>query len=193
MLRMLLVVWSVFFMLTRVHMLHSAISRLSTERNNERWLLHQCQHDEFYHNMKHHSALCDEVSTKADDVLLLHAIREVVENSYVCGFYSCVDIVDVAIASTAKQSMYVLTSAVCVLILAPSLLFPLWRRSLGGVMSTIAERRISQQRPALRYHACDGYHNDTGVTVLGNTQLDEATSRRHRTSHDSWRHEAYEA
>lgn len=146
-LRLMLSVWLIFFVLTRIHMLHSAISRLSKERHNEHWLLEQCQQDEFYHNMKHHSTLCDEVSTNADDVLLLHAIREVVENSYVCGFQSCAEIVDVALASTAKQSMYVLVSGVCLLILAPSILFPLWRRSLHRVVSGTAHRR------ALREHS----------------------------------------
>ena len=141
---LLLVVGFGMFAITRLHMLHTSISRLKSERINEQWLLHQCQHDEFYHNMKHHSKLCDEISTKADDAVILHAFREVIEQTHLCGQHSCWYVFELVLEFGARQSYYMLVFAVCLVILTPTLFLPLWRRTVTPMIDSYAEQRMQQ-------------------------------------------------
>ncbi len=53
--------WVVTFVVTRVYALHEAYVFEVGKRNDERWLLRQCQDAEFYSNLKQHSDLCTEV------------------------------------------------------------------------------------------------------------------------------------
>lgn len=126
-------IWVLFFAITRVHMLQATVARMSVEVKNEEWLLEQCQLHEFYHNMKHHSSLCDEVSAKARDALWLHATREVIENSYLCGFESCAVLVENATLFIARQSFYALSCAALFVIFTPTLLLPVWRRCVNSM------------------------------------------------------------
>ena len=84
-----LLMWVCMFLLSRVHKLHEAYGMLEAERNNDEWLVEQCRKDDFYHNMKHHSSLCDSVQRKQYDILLLRAVERVIEETYLCGYDSC--------------------------------------------------------------------------------------------------------
>ena len=53
--------WGVAFITTRVYSLHEAYIEELGRRNDEKWLLAQCQYPEFYSNLRQHSDLCTEV------------------------------------------------------------------------------------------------------------------------------------
>ena len=120
-----------FFSVTRLHMLHSTITRLRAERKNEAWLLEQCKEDAFYHNLKQHSTLCDDVNARAEDALLLHAVREVIENTYICNFDTCVVMLDALADFCARYLFYLCVTTVLLLVLAPTIFLPFWRRIMN--------------------------------------------------------------
>ena len=81
--------WIGMFLVSRLHMLHASYSVLENERENDIWLVEQCKLHEFYHNMKHHSSLCDSVQKKQGEILLLLAMQRVIDETYLCGYESC--------------------------------------------------------------------------------------------------------
>jgi len=94
----LLGLWLLFFVLSHGHMLHISHSALSQQRDDERWLLQQCVTDEFYHNMKQHSSLCDDLSTLSRSSVLLAAVQHVVNHTYLCGYTPCHELLDATVA-----------------------------------------------------------------------------------------------
>ena len=136
--------WLFFFVVTRTHMFVQAHQELHTQREEETWLLEQCKSDEFYHNMKKHSALCDSVEKNRRDVLLLNAMRQVIENSYLCGYESCTDIMARFVAKLMQQGIVTLCLALGALVLTPMLILPLWRRQMN---------RLADQHHRTLYHA----------------------------------------
>ena len=74
--------WLLMFVLSRVHMLHLSFTALKQQREDESWLLGQCTTDEFYHNMKQHLSLCDDLAVTSRSSLLLNAVQHLVDNSY---------------------------------------------------------------------------------------------------------------
>lgn len=79
------------FLTTRSHMFHVAYSKRKQHVHNSEWLLQQCQTADFYSNMKHHSTLCDDIALAQADALWLHALRDVIDQTHVCGQLSCVE------------------------------------------------------------------------------------------------------
>lgn len=77
------------FMTTRSHMFHVAYSKRKQDVQNSEWLLEQCQTAEFYSNMKHHSTLCDDIALAQTDAIWLHALRDVIDQTHLCGELSC--------------------------------------------------------------------------------------------------------
>ena len=69
----------VLVFITHLHALQVEYSSIMRTRENEEWLMIQCQSDEFYHNMKHHSALCDQIAQTQHEFVLLHALRNVIQ------------------------------------------------------------------------------------------------------------------
>lgn len=78
------------FVATRTHMFHGALMRRQQNAENNVWLLQQCKSADFYSNMKQHSTLCDDVVLEQTDTLWLHALRDVIDNTYVCGELPCI-------------------------------------------------------------------------------------------------------
>ena len=73
------------FAATRSHAFHVALSRRRQEQANNGWLLEQCQSPQFYSSLRHHSTLCDDVALAQADALWLHALRDVIDETRVCG------------------------------------------------------------------------------------------------------------
>lgn len=78
------------FVATRTHMFHGALMLRQQQAQNNVWLLQQCQSAEFYSNMKQHSTLCDDVVLAQADALWLHALRDVIDQTYLCGEEACI-------------------------------------------------------------------------------------------------------
>ena len=78
------------FLATRTHMFHGALMRRQQNVLNNMWLLQQCKSPDFYSNMKQHSTLCDDVVLQQTDALWLHALRDVIDETYFCGDKPCI-------------------------------------------------------------------------------------------------------
>jgi hypothetical protein len=135
-----LLMWVGMFLLSRVHKLHDAYGMLELERSNDEWLVAQCKKDDFYHNMKHHSSLCDSVQRKQHDILLLRALERVIEETYLCGYDSCGKLL-VAVGDYMLGRGIVLTACLALAaLLLPTLLLPIFRRKLNGM----ADQRMQE-------------------------------------------------
>ena len=80
-------------------------------------------------------------------VALLHAMRRVIEQSYLCGYEPCLTLLEGAVRAVLRQGAPALAVGALVLLLLPTVCFPLWRRQ----MNVLADRR---------YHAL--YHQPYG-------------------------------
>ena len=116
------------FILSRMHMMHRVYNDMSAEREDSAWLSEQCKFDEFYHNMKQHSTLCDDLSARRRDSIFLNAAEHVIENSYLCGFTSCSQTLE-DIALWAMGRGVVATGLFLLMCMSlPSILLPCFRR-----------------------------------------------------------------
>ena len=129
------------FSLTRLHMLHTTVVRLQSERENEAWLFEQCKRDDFYHNLRQHSNLCDDVNARAQDAVILHAMREVIENTYICQFEFCMRTLHAVANFCTQHFFYVSIISTIIFLLAPSLFLPHWRRCMN-VMTDNKTRQL---------------------------------------------------
>jgi len=126
------VLWAAAFVLSRIHMMYQAYTDLSEVRDDESWLLGQCATHEFYSRMKQHSSLCDEVKHKAKDVIMLRAIRHVIDNSYLCGYEPCSAIVDSFIVWALGRGLVLTIAVVLLLVFGPACLMPVYRRQMNA-------------------------------------------------------------
>jgi len=129
--------WTLMFVVTRTHMLQLEHGRLLKQRRDEQWLLARCQDDEFYHNMRQHSKLCDTVTDNQHDSVFLHALRRVIEQSYLCGYEPCLSLLEGAVRAVLRQGAPALAVGAVVLLLLPTVCLPLWRRQ----MNVLADKR----------------------------------------------------
>ena len=137
---LMLGLYVVLFVVSRVHILHEAYAAGVQSRDDESWLLQQCEKHEFYHNMKQHSGLCDEVKSKHNSILFLDALQHVVNNTYMCGYEPCsVFVTSVIDWALGRGAMITLWAAGIMLVL-PTLFVPVWRRFLN----TQADYRMHQ-------------------------------------------------
>lgn len=138
------------FAFTRLYMLHHTYNALISERDNDSWLLQQCQHHEFYHNMKHHSSLCDDLSTRRRDSILMTSIQRVIEDSYMCGFEPCTASLDALAQWMMGRGFVVMVGGTIAMLTIPSAVLPCLRRR----MNVIADNRLRQL-----HHAPYGHNN----------------------------------
>jgi len=87
--------WMCGFLVSRAHILHIQYHVITMQYENEAWLLEKCTQVEFYYNMKHHSSVCDNVSINTRKIPILAALEHMVENTYMCRYSLCFDIIDV--------------------------------------------------------------------------------------------------
>ena len=115
------------FVLSRVHLFQHEYNRITVQRENDAWLLARCEEDDFYHNMKHHSALCDEMTVARRESIILLSLQAVVKNTYVCGYQPCLEIVDSLVAWVLGRG-FAVTMALCFCVLMlPSIFLPMLR------------------------------------------------------------------
>lgn len=79
------------FVATRTHMFHRALMLRQQNILNNQWLVQQCKTPDFYSNMKQHSTLCDDVVLEQTDAVWLHALRDVIDQTYLCGDMPCIN------------------------------------------------------------------------------------------------------
>jgi len=136
----LLSVWLLMFVVSRVHMLHLSHSALTQQREDEHWLLRQCASDEFYHNMKQHSSLCDDLSALSRSSVLLSAVQHVIDHTYLCGYTPCHELLDATVAWLLGKGLAVTGVAALAVLLFPTLFVPILRSNVNS----FADRRMRQ-------------------------------------------------
>jgi len=134
------IMWAFTFVASRVHMMYQSYTDMHEVREDESWLLGQCARHEFYSRMKQHSSLCDEVTHKAKDIIILQAIRHVMDNSYLCGYEPCSTIVDNLMVWALGRGLVLTVVIAVVLLFGPVCLMPVYRRQ----MNTIADQRVKE-------------------------------------------------
>ena len=157
----LIAVMLLAFLITRMHMFQHAYTQKSQEYNNNEWLVSQCSRDDFYHNMKHHSNICEDVTTSIMENIWLHSADYVVRNSYLCGHSSCLYVLE-RLMEWLMGSGFVLTVILLICVLCvPTLLLPLVRVRTSTMLDYHAHARL--ESPA---HKQVNYCNPLGQHLL---------------------------
>lgn len=122
--------WCLAFVMTRLHMFQHVYTRKLQEFTNDEWLRQQCESDDFYHNMKHHSSICEDANAKLNESIWLSAADHVARHSYLCGYSPCATLLEDLVAWMLGRGV-VITSIFCgLLMVMPSIFLPLWRRNI---------------------------------------------------------------
>lgn len=124
--------YATLFLVSRIHMLHHAYAAGHQLREDESWLLEQCDLHEFYHNMKQHSSLCDEVKAKHNSIIFLDALQHVVNNTYLCGYQTCTSLLTALLDWAMGRGAMITIWAAGILLVFPTLFVPIWRRFINS-------------------------------------------------------------
>lgn len=157
----IVVFWLVSFGLTRMHMFQHAYSHKLQEHNNNEWLREQCSLSEFYHNMKHHSNICEDVTSATYESIWLNAADHVAQNSYLCGYTPCGHVVE-QLFEWLLGGGFVVTFTVCIsLLVLPSLFIPFLREKSNSMID-VRRQAMLESPGALQTNSC----NPLGVRSL---------------------------
>lgn len=146
-----LVLYMCGFVVSRAYLFHVAYNHRIQRHGSEEWLVQQCRSHEFYHNMKHHSSVCEDVEGRAAESLWLGALAEVVNSTYICGDEPCTRLAGNFFQFLVGQGIVVAVAFLLCLFLLPTLAVPFLRM-----------RRMQQSRRdmhALYLHR-DVHHGD---------------------------------
>lgn len=127
------------FLISRAWLFQHEYNILKTNRRNEEWLVQQCEDDTFYHEMRHHSALCDEVKVNSQDNLFLLALGRVSQKTHMCGDQSCIEIVEGFLQWLVGQGFAVACTVGVVFLLMPSVAMSVWNL-VGRQLSAFRHR-----------------------------------------------------
>ena len=134
--------WVSGFLLTRVQLYYEALVVEQQRRKHEEWLMQQCKSPEFYANMKHHSALCDQVEAHARGSVHLVAAMQLIQNTYLCGYAPCGTVIDHALLWITGHGLLFTGVLVALVLLTPTLLVPLYRQHVNCAAEKYIADRI---------------------------------------------------
>jgi len=137
-----LVLWCCGFVLTRVQLYAEALVVEQQRRTHEEWLIQQCKSPAFYANMKHHSALCDQVEAHARGSVHLVAAIQLIQNTYLCGYAPCGTVIDDALLWVTGHGVLFGGLLVALVLLTPTLLVPLYRQHVNVAAEQYVADRI---------------------------------------------------
>jgi hypothetical protein len=124
-----LVLWCLAFIMTRLHMFQHQYAVKWQEYSNDNWLRQQCEESEFYHNMKHHSTICEDVSAKTHESIWLSAADHVARNSFLCGYSSCATLLEELVTWILGRGIIITSVLAGIVMVMPSILLPFFRRN----------------------------------------------------------------
>lgn len=130
--------WTSIFLFTRIYLFYEAYQTESKKKEDERWLRIRCQEPEFYSNMKQHSDLCNQVEINARRSTFLTALHIVLDNTYLCGYESCLTLLGNITSWMIGAGMPFMIVLIIIILLTPTLLYPCFRIYLDRM----ADRRI---------------------------------------------------
>ena len=87
----LTVFWGISFLIVRVVVFIEAWRDAQSTRQDESWLLSQCQSPAFFANMRQHTDICLQVQRNAERSPALAALNAVANTAHLCGRQSCLD------------------------------------------------------------------------------------------------------
>ena len=134
--------WLSGFVLTRVQLYYEALVVEQQRRKHEEWLMEQCKSPAFYANMKHHSALCDQVEAHARGSVHLVAAIQLIQNTYLCGYAPCGTVIDHALIWITGHGLLFSGLFVALVLLTPTLLVPLYRQHVNYAAEKYIADRI---------------------------------------------------
>jgi len=134
--------WFSGFLLTRVQLYYEALVVEQQRRKHEEWLMQQCKSPEFYANMKHHSALCDQVEAHARGSVHLVAAMQLIQNTYLCGYAPCGTVIDHALLWVTGHGVLFGGALLLLVLLTPTLLVPLYRQHVNCAAEQYIADRI---------------------------------------------------
>lgn len=130
--------WTSIFLFTRVYLFYEAYQNESKKKEDERWLRIQCKEPEFYSNLKQHTDLCNQVEINARRSTFLTALHIVLDNTYLCGYESCLSLLANVTSWMVGAGLPVMIGLLVIVLLIPTLLYPCFRIYLDRM----ADRRI---------------------------------------------------
>ena len=139
-------VYGVAFLLTRLHMFNQEYSKRLQEHNNDKWLIQQCSFSEFYHNMKHHSDICEDVTMKMNESLWLIAADHVARHSYLCGYSSCASLLEGLINWMLGRGVIITCIVGGFVMVLPSIMLPFWRQRQMAYGHAIPQGSVEDAR-----------------------------------------------
>lgn len=119
--------WAMGFLITRMYVLHLAYNKRAVGLKNNLWLQQQCQSHEFYHNMKHHSNVCEEVDSRSSESIFLGAVADTIEQTYLCGYEPCEAVIDRALTWVVGKGIVVIAGVTLALLVFVLALVPIAR------------------------------------------------------------------
>lgn len=122
------------FVCSRAYIWQHEYNILVAERENEEWLLERCEDDTFYHQMRHHSALCDEIAARRQDSMWLLALKRVSQQTYLCGEASCAENARSAMEWCAQKGFAVVVVLGVLTMTLPTLSMLLYRLFFRSVL-----------------------------------------------------------
>ena len=136
----LILFWLICFIFSRIHMFINSYNLLTQELKDEEWLVKKCQDDNFYHNMKRHSEICDQANMRLRDILFISAIKKVVDSTYLCGYEPCAVMLDSILNWMIGKGFLVCVLLGFILLMLPTIILPLWRQYLNS----LADKHMNQ-------------------------------------------------
>jgi hypothetical protein len=134
--------WLAGFVLTRWQLYYDALVVEQQRRKHEVWLMEQCKSPEFYSNMKHHSALCDQVEAHARGSVHLVAAIQLIQNTYLCGYAPCGTVIDHVLLWVTGHGLLFTGLILALVLLTPTLLVPLYRQHVNCAAEKYIADRI---------------------------------------------------
>lgn len=115
--------WLSVILVGRVFEFHTEYIAFVDQVASEKWLLDQCNDDNFYHNMAYHTDVCVQVQSNNKISPILYAMNASLANMKMCGFYHC----ETILSMVYTGGFPVVICCILLYILAPSFLLPIFR------------------------------------------------------------------
>jgi len=117
------------FVVTRLQLFSAALNGEYQRRAQEQWLRTECARPDFYANLQLHADLCDKVEANARGNVWLIALAHLAENTYLCGYEPCAQILDHVLDWIASHGIPFLLLFAFVALLLPTVLVPMYRQN----------------------------------------------------------------
>lgn len=131
------------FVVTRLQMFSEALNGEMQRRAQEKWLRTECARPDFYANLQLHADLCDKVEANARGNVWLIALAHLFENTYLCGYSPCAQLLDNLLDWIAAHGIPFLLIFAVLALLLPTVLVPLYRQYSMHTADEYVSRRYS--------------------------------------------------